>query len=477
MRILNVADPKQMMAAPRNENVAAGALNRPVSNLPTSTAAQRPVGMSTMSSASQIRRPISTASTTTLGTAQPRAMPAPMSSSSTAGAAPARRQLVAPNRVPISSAQVSAPAVSRAAPAPVSVAAPVVAARTASSESTPEMSPEGTETTLDLDQEEAAVVAAAAAATGSTSSSSFPQEADAAVEAAVAAAVAGSTGAQRKWTLQDFHIGKRLGKGKYGIVFLAREKQSGYIVALKILFKEALHKYEIERQLRREIEIQARLRHPNILRLYGYFYDAKRVFLILEYAPRGHMFRILQKRGSFPEPEAAHYIYQIAHGLIYLHKHNIIHRDMKPENLLLTLKNEVKIADFGWSVHAPSSRRQTLCGTMDYLAPEMVEGREHDNSIDIWTLGILLFEFLTGKPPFEHSEARLTYKHISKVMFTVPPTVSHQAERLIRGILVHDPAKRMALEAVITHPWILEHVPAAREALAQKTGTLRSTSS
>jgi len=90
------------------------------------------------------------------------------------------------------------------------------------------------------------------------------------------------------------------------------------------------------------------------------------------------------------------YIHSIAHALKYLHKKHVIHRDIKPENLLLSIKGEVKIADFGWSVHAPSARRETLCGTLDYLPPEMIERKKHDHSVDIWSLGVLTYEFLCG---------------------------------------------------------------------------------
>jgi aurora kinase, other len=110
-------------------------------------------------------------------------------------------------------------------------------------------------------------------------------------------------------------------------------------------------------------------RHENILRLYGYFYDAKRVYLILEYAAQGELYKTLRKVGRFDEARAARYICEMAKALGYLHMKHVIHRDIKPENLLLGLKGELKIADFGWSVHAPNTRRTTLCGTLDYLPP------------------------------------------------------------------------------------------------------------
>lgn len=263
---------------------------------------------------------------------------------------------------------------------------------------------------------------------------------------------------EKKWTLKDFDIGKPLGKGKFGNVYLAREKKSKYIVALKVLFKSQLQKSQVEHQLRREIEIQSHLRHSNILRLYGYFYDAARVYLILEYAPGGELYKELTKCTKFDEKQAALYISQLADALHYCHDKKVIHRDIKPENLLLGLKGGLKIADFGWSVHAPSSRRTTLCGTLDYLPPEMIEGREHDEKVDLWSLGVLCYEFLVGKPPFEAVGHQDTYRRISRVDLRFPSHVSEDAKDLVSKLLQKNPNDRLPLLAVRQHPWIKLHV-------------------
>lgn len=139
----------------------------------------------------------------------------------------------------------------------------------------------------------------------------------------------------------------------------------------------------------------------SFLRLYGYFHDEKRIFLMLEFAGKGELYKQLAKKGSFSESRSSRYIYQMADALIYLHGKHVIHRDIKPENLLLGINGELKIGDFGWSVHAPGNRRMTLCGTLDYLPPEMVEGKAHNEKVDYWALGVLTYEFLVGAPPFE----------------------------------------------------------------------------
>ncbi|KAJ7965910.1 Aurora kinase [Quillaja saponaria] len=267
-----------------------------------------------------------------------------------------------------------------------------------------------------------------------------------------------SAAEKRRWTLNDFDIGKPLGRGKFGHVYLAREKRSNHIVALKVLFKSQLQQSQVEHQLRREVEIQSHLRHPNILRLYGYFYDQKRVYLILEYAAKGELYKELQKCKYFSERRAATYVASLARALIYCHGKHVIHRDIKPENLLIGAQGELKIADFGWSVHT-FNRRRTMCGTLDYLPPEMVESVEHDASVDIWSLGVLCYEFLYGVPPFEAKEHSDTYRRIVQVDLKFPPKpiVSSAAKDLIAQMLVKDSSQRLPLHKLLEHPWIVQN--------------------
>lgn len=147
----------------------------------------------------------------------------------------------------------------------------------------------------------------------------------------------------------------------------------------------------------------------------------------------------------------------MALALRYLHRKHVIHRDIKPENLLIGMKGELKIADFGWSVHAPNMRRTTLCGTLDYLAPEMVEGRDHNEKVDLWSLGVLCYEFLVGVPPFETDGYQQTYRRIAKVDLQIPDYVSPEAKDLITKLLQHDCDKRLPLDAVLRHPWITKY--------------------
>mmetsp|Transcript_4900 Transcript_4900/g.8831 ORF Transcript_4900/g.8831 Transcript_4900/m.8831 type:complete len:317 (+) Transcript_4900:390-1340(+) len=263
----------------------------------------------------------------------------------------------------------------------------------------------------------------------------------------------------KMWKLKDFDIGRKIGSGQFGHVYVARERVSGLVVAIKVLKKFQLEKGKVERQLQREIEIQAHLRHKNVLRLYTYFWDAKRIYLVLEFAAQGEMYKALKKKGRFSEPRAARYIFELSKTLVYCHNKNVIHRDIKPENLLLGFNGEIKIADFGWSVHSGGTRRGTLCGTLDYLPPEMIEGKTHDRTVDIWSFGVLAFEFLTGFAPFEAEGNHATYARIREVDLRFPKHLSEGARDLIRQLLVYDPSKRLPLEQVPFHPWVVKYNP------------------
>lgn len=297
------------------------------------------------------------------------------------------------------------------------------------------------------------------------------------------------------FSLEDFELGRILGKGKLGKVYCAKHKESDFVVALKVMSKKDLVDLKLEKNFRREIEIQSRLIHPKISRLYGYFHDETNVYLILEYSIYGELYHHLKAQKRFNNILALFYINQVAQALVYLHSKNIIHRDIKPENILLSFNNTIKLSDFGWSVQTSKSRgilrtsefnsrrntiensyritkdsnrprntgetprnqenkRLTICGTLDYLPPEMIESSEHGHAVDNWALGVLCYEFLVGKPPFEEVDKNATYKRIAKVDLRIPSYIDDDAKDLMIRLLQRDPAKRLSLQLVLTHPWL-----------------------
>jgi serine/threonine protein kinase len=261
-------------------------------------------------------------------------------------------------------------------------------------------------------------------------------------------------------SLEDFEIGKPLGKGKYARVYLAREKKHNWICAIKKLSLAQLDKYKMGHQLRRELEIQSNVRHPNIIRLHTFFWDDECFYIVMEYAPQGELYTWFSKYGRFTETEVASCVLQLLDAFEHLHGKHVIHRDLKPENLLVGNDGQLKLADFGWSVHAPSLRRQTVCGTLDYLAPEMVLYESHNQQVDIWCLGILAYELLVGTPPFESPDEKDTYKRIRDENVTWPHRaiqVSNEARSFVESMLAKAATDRPTVVALRAHPWLAKH--------------------
>ncbi|KAF8314143.1 kinase-like domain-containing protein [Cantharellus anzutake] len=273
--------------------------------------------------------------------------------------------------------------------------------------------------------------------------STFSSEA---VETLGCASSTSSSYTPNAWTLDSFEIGRCLGRGGFGRVYMAQTKEAPkFILALKCLYKAELKEEHAKEQLCREMEIQKELRHPNVLRLYGFFHDENQVFLMLELTPKGDIFKHLTTLGHFSEEQGSQYISQVVAALQYLHSKHVIHHDIKPENLLLGLDGEVKIADFGCSVQANSNRRMTFCGTLGYMAPEMIAGEPCMEKVDHWALGVLAYEFLVGNVPFEANSFIATCQWIVLVDLELPSHISPEACDFIELALLSDAA---------SHPWI-----------------------
>ncbi|TMW56787.1 hypothetical protein Poli38472_006797 [Pythium oligandrum] len=264
-------------------------------------------------------------------------------------------------------------------------------------------------------------------------------------------------GPPRAWTISDFEIGRSLGQGKFGQVYMAREKSTKTVVALKVLVKEQLRANGVAHQLKKEVEIHSRIRHQNILPLYATFQDETRVYLVLKYAGGGDLYKKLRSTPGrrFSEKEAAVYVAQLVSALDACHSQHVVHRDIKPENLLISDQGELLLADFGWSSAnvTNANRRETLCGTLDYLSPEMIRGEKYNESVDIWALGIIMFELLVGKPPFEAPGQDETIYRITDGPLQIPPYISPAAQDLLHRILRKVPEDRIPLRDIKTHRW------------------------
>ena len=221
------------------------------------------------------------------------------------------------------------------------------------------------------------------------------------------------------------------------------------------MYKRQLAKNSMARTLRREIEVQSHLQHENICRLLGYFWDEEKIYHILEYVHGSDLFTVLKKQplGKIEERRAAGMIKQVVAGLGYMHSKDILHRDIKPENLLYS-NGVVKIADFGWSARSRSDRRKTVCGTIDYFAPELVQQSPYGKAVDIWAIGILAFELVTGRPPFEHQSFAETQQQIVACQIEFPPHVSELARDFICSILKQDAGQRPTLRKIEAHQWL-----------------------
>jgi serine/threonine protein kinase len=245
--------------------------------------------------------------------------------------------------------------------------------------------------------------------------------------------------------LENFHSLAVLGKGTYATVVLARKADTGAIYAMKVLNKDLLKSQKQRFHIQTERNIMIQVDHPFLIKLSWAFQTETKLYFVLEYCPGGELFNLLQKRRVFTEDQARFYLVEIIMALEALHERDIIYRDLKPENVLLDKDGHIRLTDFGLSKMGITTSRGTfsLCGTPEYLAPEVLFRSGHGKAADWWTLGALLFEMLTGLPPFYASKREDLF---SKIKFAAPPlpsTLSMEAADLIRSLLVKDPESRL----------------------------------
>jgi serine/threonine protein kinase len=255
---------------------------------------------------------------------------------------------------------------------------------------------------------------------------------------------------------------KQLGCGSFGRVFLVSHKETKELFALKTIEKRKIMvtygKLDI---IYDEINIHSKLLHENIIKVYNIFEDEESINIIMEYAQNGNLYQLIKKeKNGFSEAKAFDYFIQMINAVYYLHSNNIIHRDIKPENILISKDNKLKLCDFGWAKELTLENRSTFCGTMEYMAPEIVGSENYDYSVDIWSLGILLYELLFGHSPFKGNSTNNIILNIKSHELNYDENnkkISNSCKDLIQHLLNMNPQKRLKIKDILEHPFIKKH--------------------
>jgi serine/threonine protein kinase len=245
----------------------------------------------------------------------------------------------------------------------------------------------------------------------------------------------------KKIDLADYTFETTLGSGSFGRVKLSKNKRTGQYAAIKILKKFEIIKLKQVDHILNEVKILSMIDHPFLVKIEGFSQDDKFLYLILELVNGGELFTYLRNVGKFSAPQACFYAAQVVVMFEYLHSKNIIYRDLKPENVLIDKDGYLKLTDFGFAKIC-EGRTYTLCGTPEYLAPEILLNKGHGKPVDWWTFGVLLYEMIAGIDPFNDDDPMLVYQKILKGKIKFPSSFDSNAKSLVKHILVIDLSKR-----------------------------------
>jgi len=265
--------------------------------------------------------------------------------------------------------------------------------------------------------------------------------------------------------IQDYYeLAEEIGVGGFSVVYKATSKKTGEAFAIKRIQRglegDEGDGMDIE-QLKREIHIMKKLNHPNVLKLFEVFEEEDFFFLVTEYVEGKELFDRIVERGAYSERDAANIVVQILEAVEYLHSNGIAHRDLKPENLLSSVKGDkeiIKILDFGFSKKFGEEKLVTSVGTPGYVAPEVLTSESYDMSVDMWSIGVIIYILLCGFPPFFGETPPELFKKIIECKYDFDDQawdeVSDQAKDLIRHLLVKDPKQRFTATQCLQHEWI-----------------------
>jgi len=263
-----------------------------------------------------------------------------------------------------------------------------------------------------------------------------------------------------------YDIRHTLGTGNFSVVKMATNRETGRQYAIKIIEKQKfLNQPKVSRAFEREVEILKSCNHPQIIRFIDVIDDGGALFIVMDLVTGGDLLRYINNRGMLEELEACEITRQICEAVRYLHQRNVTHRDLKPDNILMTVNNEIKVSDFGLAkAQSPLSCLRTVCGTPTYLAPEIVSGGEekegYSTAVDCWSLGVIVYYMLVGKTPFNESKVgafftgAATIRSVDYSVFA-EKNISEEARKFVDRLLQLDPKNRMTAEEALVHPWIV----------------------
>ncbi|KAI9320512.1 kinase-like domain-containing protein [Dichotomocladium elegans] len=266
--------------------------------------------------------------------------------------------------------------------------------------------------------------------------------------------------AQRKtsrFALTDFRVLRTLGTGSFGRVRLMRSKRNAQYYAVKILSKKEVVRLKQVDHTNNEREILMQIAHPFIVNLWGTFQDHQNLYMVMDYVPGGELFTLLRRMRTFEPRFARFYAAECLLAIAFLHSQHIVYRDLKLENILLDCEGHVRLTDFGFAKRV-EDRTWTLCGTPDYLAPEIIELKGYTKAVDCWALGVLIYEMLAGFTPFEDVNVVRQYEKILQCKYKIPAHFDKQVRDLLRRLLTADLTCRLGnlrrgCLDIMDHPW------------------------
>uniref|UniRef100_A0A8C6P1C3 Serine/threonine-protein kinase PLK n=1 Tax=Nothobranchius furzeri TaxID=105023 RepID=A0A8C6P1C3_NOTFU len=262
-------------------------------------------------------------------------------------------------------------------------------------------------------------------------------------------------------TGKSYSKGKLLGKGGFARCYEMTDLSNNKMYAVKVIPQSRVSKPHQRDKITNEIELHRTLSHKHVVKFSHYFEDQENIYIFLELCSRKSLAHIWKARHTLTEPEVRYYLKQIISGLKYLHSRGILHRDLKLGNFFVNENMELRLGDFGLAakLETVEQRKKTICGTPNYLAPEVLNRQGHGTESDVWSLGCVMYTLMCGNPPFETLDLKETYKCIKEVRYNLPSTISPSAQKLISSILQKSPGDRLTLEQILNHEFFKGFTP------------------